>query len=189
MNLVSFGSFFTFAFVLSATSLTGLAIVFSGWGRRSSFSLLGSIRAVVQFLSYEIVFSFLWFLLFFLGLSFSQYELMSVSLLGFVFCLFFVFLYLFTMVAEAQRAPFDFAEGESELVRGFNTEFSSLLFSLIFLREYGLLMYAGGVLFVALLGEASSFLTLFLTTVLIVLVVGLRGIRPRLRYDLLQMAA
>ncbi|KAF0148293.1 MAG: NADH-ubiquinone oxidoreductase chain 1 [Ignavibacteria bacterium] len=99
---------------------------------------MGGVRALIQFVSYEISSSFFWFFMFsFMGGYCTHYR--SGYLL--VEFLFFGGLFILGVVAETQRAPFDFAEGESELVRGFNVEYSSVLFAVIFLTEYGVLLF------------------------------------------------
>ena len=97
------------------------------------------------------------------------------------------FLFIFRVLAEGQRPPFDFPEGESELVSGFNTEFSSILFSIISLREYGILLFMGGVLCFWGLGLMGWGFTVFGLGLLIRVVVVIRGICPRLRFDYLQI--
>jgi NADH:ubiquinone oxidoreductase subunit H len=122
-----------FGGILIALSLVGLGLVFTGWRRRSSFGLIGSIRGLVQFVSYEIVYSFVWFVLFSLSIGYSGRGLKWNRSLFYIVFGGVLFLFFFIIIlAERQRNPFDFAEGERELVSGFNTEFSSLYFALVF---------------------------------------------------------
>ena len=92
--------------------------------------------------------------------------------------------FLLVVCAEGQRAPFDFAEGERELVRGFNVEYSSFVFAVIFLTEYGMLLFFCWVFsFLFFWGSLVSLgLGLFISGLLVVF----RGRFPRFRFDLLQ---
>jgi NADH:ubiquinone oxidoreductase subunit H len=81
-------------------------------------------------------------------------------------------------LVELHRAPFDFSEGESELVRGFNTELRSLLFVLIFLSEYGFLIFY--VLFIIRLNFGGGF---FFGFIIFFLIIEIRSVFPRFRYD------
>lgn len=129
-----------FLFILAISGMAIYGIVLAGWASSNKFSLLGSLRAAAQMVSYEIP----------MGLSLIPIVLIYNSLeLGkivegqaytlhwgiFLAPLSFV-IFLITMFAETNRAPFDLAEGESELVAGFHTEFGSSKFALFFLSEY-----------------------------------------------------
>jgi len=105
----------------------------AGWGSNSKYSVLGGTRCIAQCISYEVCLTVL--LLSFC--LFSSYNLLSVHV--FCYLLFFPHLVLISFVvllAESNRSPFDFAEGESELVSGFNVEYSGPGFVLLFLSEY-----------------------------------------------------
>jgi len=106
--------------------------------------LLGGYRAVSQTVSYEVrlIFFVLFFVYFLFFLRFAGFLFFS----GWLFFFFlFSFLFLgcwgFVILAESSRTPFDFSEGESELVSGFNVEYGGGLFSLIFICEYGMLIF------------------------------------------------
>ena len=109
----------------------------AGWGRGSKYRVVGGLRAVAQTVSYEIVYRFLFLLAIVLvGYTITRGRL-AVWSLGVVCC------FLVCCLAERMRTPFDFVEGESELVSGFNTEYSGIIFVLIFLGEYAALMLLG----------------------------------------------
>jgi len=119
-------------------------ILLSGFFSISKYSLLGSIRSSSQSVSFEIIFFFLLFcfLIFFQRFIFKW-------VINFLLCIF-IFLLIILVLVELNRAPFDFSEGESELVSGFNLEFGTIFFILLFLSEYGFLIFFSvliGVLF------------------------------------------
>jgi len=120
-------------------SILVFSVLIAGWSSNSKYSLIGRLRSVAQSISYESVFSTLIVLLLILILSYSIRSLFSQSSI--------IFLFLFPIwvictLAETHRAPFDFSEAESELVSGFNTEYSGVNFALIFLAEYAMLLYS-----------------------------------------------
>jgi len=119
-------------------SLLGYPLLFMGVISNSLFSYLGSIRRIRQMLSYEVTFisSFLFVILSLKTLNFSFfYNSFYLKLPTLLFLVLFI-----SALAEINRAPFDFSEGESELVSGFNTEYYRYNFSIIFLVEYGIIL-------------------------------------------------
>ena len=122
---------------LIVSSLRVYSVVVSGWCSNRKYALLGAMRSVAQTISYEIRMAifFLCGLLIIGGVRFFSFLFNGKVWLA--VCLPRLFLvWLVTVLAETNRAPFDFAEGESELVSGFNIEYSSGLFAFIFIAEY-----------------------------------------------------
>jgi len=166
-------------YLLAVGSLFGLCVLAVGWYGYRSYSFMGGLRAAAQIISYEVVLSF--FFLLFCSIDWSL-NLFSLSYhwgrliagLGLVF-----FLWVVIIIAETNRAPFDIREGESELVRGFNTEYSSILFAMLFLGEYG--MIAG----YSLLTSYFFFGRWFRGPLIIIIILWIRRCFPRKRYDAL----
>ena len=122
---------------LLLSSCAVFPLFFAGFARKRKFRLLGGFRGASQVIAYEVSAVFL--LLFPLVLSGSFKTSSLLSKWNFIFFLapiIFIF-WVIAILCETKRAPFDFAEGERELVSGFNTEYSSLGFTLLFLAEYG----------------------------------------------------
>lgn len=119
--------------ILFLASLSVFGTLGIGWGSNSTYSELGATRSVAQCISYEVVFSLFLFTSFWL----SSFMVFGPKILaaGCFSPLRILILFLLCL-AESNRSPFDFVEGESELVSGFNVETSSLPFLLIFLSEY-----------------------------------------------------
>ena len=161
-------------------------LLLRGWSSNSKYAMLGSLRGVAQTISYEISLSLILIVVGLLSIRLNLCSIESgssaiVCLVPAVSVLWFVI-----MIAETNRTPFDFSEGESELVSGFNIEYSSVGFVLIFLAEYAriLLFSSLGVrlfLGLELFTPASSLASVGLTVVWIVL----RATFPRYRYDML----
>nr|YP_009444529.1 NADH dehydrogenase subunit 1 [Microceramus pontificus]ASP44432.1 NADH dehydrogenase subunit 1 [Microceramus pontificus] len=174
-------------FFLCITSLNVYMVLGAGWSSNSMYSLLGSYRAGAQTISYEVCLVFLVLspvvLLFSMDLNKICFSYMA-GLLAPVILL----MWLTVCLAETNRAPFDFAEGESELVSGFNIEYHSAMFSILFLAEYAsimfmslmtVIMFISGTSFVWMFGMMIFFISIFFLVS--------RGAYPRLRYDLLMM--
>lgn len=125
-------------FMLAVSSLATYGILLAGWSANSKYAFLGSLRSTAQLISYELVLSSAIFLVILLTSSFNltiniEFQ-KSIWLLMPLFPIFVVF--FIAGIAETNRAPFDLAEAESELVSGFMTEHSAVVFVFFFLAEY-----------------------------------------------------
>nr|NP_542493.1 NADH dehydrogenase subunit 1 [Thyropygus sp. DVL-2001]AAL18227.1 NADH dehydrogenase subunit 1 [Thyropygus sp. DVL-2001] len=176
-------------FFLCCTSFSVYTLFGSGWASNSKYALLGALRGVAQTISYEVSMALI--LLGVVILSFSYMLNIIVKyqhLVWFVFLLMPLFyIWLISGLAELNRTPFDFAEGESELVSGFNVEYSGGGFAMLFMAEYGSILFISfltGILFFgggymgALIGLVMSFT-----------IIWIRGVLPRFRYDKLMFLA
>ena len=167
---------------LGVAGLKTYAILIMGWARKSKYAFIGAVRGGVQTISFEI--ALLFFVLtpaIFIGrYGFSVYRWVIYPL---IFPLLWVAIcWVPLCLAEANRAPFDFAEGERELVRGFNVEYGGIGFSLLFLGEYGRILgfcWISGVLF----GGGVGYI--IIPIIMAILFIFIRGLLPRYRIDLL----
>nr|QWT70098.1 NADH dehydrogenase subunit 1 [Arctonoe vittata] len=176
-------------FFLCISSLNVYTTLIAGWSSNSKYALLGALRSIAQTISYEVSMALILLGVLMLLLSFDLNVILSSMKTWIILLLTPSFLTWFaTTLAETNRSPFDFAEGESELVSGFNTEYSGGTFTLIFMAEYT------NILFMALLSALlfSGSLSLpFLNNLLLMLVTAflsflflwVRASFPRMRYD------
>merc|ERR1712217_804993 len=142
-----------------------------------------SIRRVAQICSYDIIFIFL--ILIFLVLNFSfNFNNFGSFILNNIFNLFVLILWVLSVLAELNRTPFDLLEGESELVSGFNTEFRSRGFTLLFIREYlSLWLLSGFVTIIIFLGGDFQFYNLILILILTFTTIFIRASYPRIKFN------
>lgn len=126
-------------YMLAVSSLATYGILLAGWSANSKYAFLGSLRSTAQLISYELILSSAILLVILLSGSLSlSVNIEAQRAIWFVVPLFPVFIIFFIgAVAETNRAPFDLAEAESELVSGFMTEHSAVVFVFFFLAEYG----------------------------------------------------
>ena len=176
-----------FLLCVSRTHVFGTFLV--GWTVDSRYAMLGAMRGVAQTISYEVVFRGVVLCpLLFVG-TFDFLEIRSSIMLILFFCFEAFLIWVVVLLAELNRAPFDFVEGESELVAGYIVEYGGVGFALIALAEYGNIFFIRIISGAVFLGCFFGFVGLFfisLWTVLIsYIIVGVRGRIPRFRYDLL----
>nr|YP_009501969.1 NADH dehydrogenase subunit 1 [Psylla alni]AWU49043.1 NADH dehydrogenase subunit 1 [Psylla alni] len=173
-------------FLFSVLSFNVYGIMLSGWSSNSSYSILGSLRVVAQSISYEVSFFLLILCILYFSGAMNLLELsVSQQKSWFVFLLFPIFIMLFvSFLAELNRTPFDFTEGESELVSGFNVEYGGAGFAFIFLSEYLSIIFSSVIISVFFLGGGVESLTFYIKLLFISLgVILIRGTLPRYRYD------
>lgn len=184
-------------YIMAITSMGVYGIIVAGWASNSKYAFLGGLRSAAQIVSYEIAMGFALVGVLMSAQSLNLVEIVRAQQGGFwqwywlpLFPLFLV--YLIAGVAETNRAPFDVAEGESEIVAGFHVDYSGMAFAVFFLAEYAnmilvsalvSIMFLGGWLsplpglpdgFVWLAVKVSFILLLFL---------WFRATFPRYRYD------
>ncbi len=195
-------------YVLAITSISVYGIVLAGWASNSKYSMLGGLRSSAQMISYELA----------MGLSLVALVVVAGTLdLNTIVeqqkQVWFFFLqpigaiiFMTTMLAEVNRAPFDMPEAEQELVSGYNTEYSGMKFALFYMAEYIKMIVIAALAVTFFFGGYREPLPLFMTQALpflsvdnspllgpvyltlkvIVLLVGMVWIRatlPRFRYD------
>jgi NADH-ubiquinone oxidoreductase chain 1 len=125
-------------YMLAVSSLSTYGILLAGWSANSKYAFLGSLRSTAQLISYELILSSAIILVILLSGSLNlSVNIEAQKAIWFIFPLFPIFIIFFLgSVAETNRAPFDLAEAESELVSGFMTEHAAVIFVFFFLAEY-----------------------------------------------------
>nr|YP_009654783.1 NADH dehydrogenase subunit 1 [Molipteryx lunata]QCI09338.1 NADH dehydrogenase subunit 1 [Molipteryx lunata] len=183
-NIYNFN--FGILYFLCCTGMGVYGIMLSGWSSNSNYALLGSLRAMAQTISYEVSMAMiiLCFVVFIFSYNFMDFMVHQSSIWFLLFSLPLFFCWLSSCLAETNRAPFDFAEGESELVSGFNVEYSSGGFAFIFLSEYMNIIFMGLMTVIMFLGCDLYSIFFYLKVVVVVFwFIWVRGSLPRFRYD------
>nr|UGS80359.1 NADH dehydrogenase subunit 1 [Kaestneriella sp. KaspPE] len=173
-------------FFLVCISMGVYGVMIAGWSSNSSYALIGGLRAVAQTISYEVSLAFIFLCVLILLGSYSLMDFFFYQkYCWYLFLSFPLFKLLFTsMLAETNRTPFDFAEGESELVSGFNIEYSSGGFALIFLAEYSSILLMSFLITLVFFGGCFMSIFFFLVSTLFsFFFIWVRGTLPRYRYD------
>lgn len=184
-------------YVLAMTSIAVYGVIIAGWASNSKYAFLGSLRSAAQIVSYEIAmgFTLVGVLMCANSLNLGDIVIAQEGGISQWYCwpLFPLFIiYFISAVAETNRAPFDVAEGESEIVAGFHVEYSGMAFALFFLAEYAnmilvsilaVIMFLGGWLSpVSFIPDGIFWLIIKVAFVLFCFL-WLRATFPRYRYD------
>ena len=161
-------------FILIVRSIVVYILFILGWRRENVYGVLGGLRRSSQIVAYEII---IFFLIILVVIYYSSWNLLNFNF-SILYILDLFVIWLLILLVETNRRPYDFAEGERELVSGYNIEYIGVLFAFIFLSEYGILVFFRWVTRVIFLGFYNFWL------ILIFLIV-VRGFIPRSRYDIL----
>nr|YP_010480547.1 NADH dehydrogenase subunit 1 [Trichomalopsis sarcophagae]UVN15272.1 NADH dehydrogenase subunit 1 [Trichomalopsis sarcophagae] len=171
--------------ILCLMSMGVYPMMIAGWSSNSMYSIIGSLRSIAQTISYEVSMILLMLSILLMVESFNLMKIMkfqnNVNFMFFLFPLMIIF--FISLLAELNRTPFDFAEGESELVSGFNTEYMSGSFALIFIAEYGMIMFM--MFLFTLMFFSSNINNIFFINycMFLFMIILIRGTYPRMRYD------
>nr|AII02346.1 NADH dehydrogenase subunit 1 [Zeuzera coffeae] len=179
-------------FFLCCTSMGVYTVMIAGWSSNSNYSLLGGLRAVAQTISYEVSLALIMMSGIIMMMSLNLVKLGEYQNLAWFFFLMIPLSlsWFSSTLAETNRTPFDFAEGESELVSGFNVEYSSGGFAMIFLAEYSSILFMSLLFILIFLGGYDlSFLFYLKISFISFLFIWVRGTLPRYRYDKLMYLA
>lgn len=173
-------------YILRVMSIHIYPLILGGWFSNRNYSILGAVRSIAQSISYEVR---LFLILFSLLLITERYSFYDFERSQKYVCFFFMirplyFIFFIRIVVELNRAPFDLIEGESELVSGFNVEYSRRIFTIIFMAEYIRILFTCLVITILFFGGSTcSFIFLLIYMVHVFIVIIFRAICPRLRYD------
>ncbi len=188
-------------YILAMTSLGVYGVIIAGWASNSKYAILGALRSAAQIVSYEIAMGFALVGVLIASGSLNLTEIVH-SQSGGIFSWFFIplfplfVIYFISGVAETNRAPFDVAEGESEIVAGFHVEYSGAAFALFFLGEYANMIMISALSAIMFLGgwyspftgdawyaQSSIFWFLGKLSFFLLLYLWFRATFPRFRYD------
>lgn len=171
--------------IIIILTIIGYIFILIGWSSNSVYSIIGAVRALAQTISYEVRFIIIILVLIILRERYRvsdfikwQLNVWYIIMLSPLFIVFFI-----SILAELNRSPMDFIEGESELVSGFNVEYFRGGFALIFIAEYGIIIFFRYLLILIFTG-VERFIFIFIgLNIIVSLIIFIRGILPRIRYD------
>ena len=146
-------------YMLAVSSLATYGILLAGWSANSKYAFLGSLRSTAQLISYELILSSALLVIVILSGTFNLSIMIEVQkAIWFIFLIFPLYMIFFiSSVAETNRAPFDLAEAESELVSGFMTEHAAGIFVFFFLAEYASIILMCMLISIVLIGGYEIF--------------------------------
>ncbi len=173
-------------YIFAVSSISVYAVLMSGFASNSRYAFLGGIRAAAQMISYEVSIGLIIISVVLCVGSLNLTEIvLAQKKIWYIFPLFpAAIMFFVSALAETNRVPFDLTEGESELVSGFNVEYSSMSFALFFLAEYANIILMSTLGVILFLGESLGFIWFGIKiAVIIFLFIWIRASFPRIRYD------
>lgn len=179
--------FINYSLLLIIIILTIIRYLFIliGWSSNSVYSIIGAVRALAQTISYEVRFIIIILILIILSETYNLRNFVRWQLnCWYIIILFPLFVVFFVRIlAELNRSPIDFIEGESELVSGFNVEYFRGRFAIIFIAEYGIIIFFRYLLILIFMGIKRRIFILVGVNIIVSLIIFMRGMLPRIRYD------
>jgi len=177
---------FSALYFLAITSIRIYTTFIAGWRSNSKWGLLGALRGIAQTISYEVSISLILILLIIYPSTINIFRVAQnqhcwTIILTIPLCI----IWVISTLAETHRTPFDFREGESELVSGFNIEYRRSPFAIIFIAEYINILLIRLLSISVITTNYSNIDLVLKTTILSLAFIWARGSLPRLRYDIL----
>ena len=170
--------------IIVISSLSVYGVILAGISSGSKYPLIGSLRACAQVLSYEIPLIISIIAISLQAETFSLREIIEKQKIPYIFPQFLGFLSFFwAALADSRRIPFDLPEAESEIVGGYNTEYSGIKFAWFFLGEYAHLLLISSLIVILYLGGGNLFVFLIKLLILIFIFYWIRASLPRVRFD------
>jgi NADH:ubiquinone oxidoreductase subunit H len=191
---------YSLVYILVISALSVYGILLAGWSSNSKYALLGALRAIAQMLAYEVSISLciLPIIVFCSSLNMHKIIYTQTKTIWFIYPMFpLAIIFFISILAETNRAPFDLAEAEAELVAGYNVDYSSILFAAFFLGEYANILLMSSFFVCLYLGGSDISSTLIFSkhplmldcvfSIKVVLIASLfifiRANLPRFRFD------
>ena len=181
-------------YILAISSLGIYGIILAGWASNSKYALLGSLRSIAQMISYEVSMGLTILPVIICSGTFNFIDIVFKQQKGWYFLplLPVTIIYLISILAETNRAPFDLPEAEAEIVAGYNIEYSSITFALFFLGEYSNMLLMSSLYIIFFWGGWLPIIDVtiplevwfsFKITLIAFLFIFIRANYPRVRYD------
>ena len=183
-------------FILAISSLNVYGVILAGWSSNSKYSMLGALRAAAQMISYEITISLSLLPVIMLTGSLNLSDIVYIQCVRGLYIyplLPLAIIFFISVLAETNRAPFDMAEAEAEIVAGYNLEYSSIVFAMFFLGEYSNMILMSSLFVIFFLGGSyprylfglslGEFFFALKTVFICFFFILVRAMLPRYRFD------
>ena len=186
INEIFFNVSLSIIFIYMLLGINIYPLFISGWSSNNKYSLIGAMRAIAQTVSYEVRLAtiLIFYIIYHTRIRIIDLIAINYYWLRLISFLPLIGMWIISCLAETNRTPFDFAEGESELVSGFNIEYGRVGFALIFIAEYGRIIFLRLITTSFFISYSTfSFNFYLISRILIRIWVWIRTTFPRYRYD------